>query len=149
MKGFFFFFFFFFFQRRNKTNLKVRNKYFFQSVIISNTSELWNTWVDPAIPIYMQFYMFNLSNPEEVKQGGKPFVVQKGPYTYRQVFPRVLRAALAFFPFVLKAVRTFSQHFFFFETKMTSSALKTRSKYIKGSKERCLLGQITTCEFSG
>ena len=64
--------------------------------MISNTSELYDIWSELPIPIYMQFYMFNLSNPEEVKRGGKPFMVQKGPYTYRQVFPRVLRAALAF-----------------------------------------------------
>ena len=53
--------------------------------MISNTSELYDIWSELPIPIYMQFYMFNLSNPEEVKQGRKPYVVQKGPYTYRQV----------------------------------------------------------------
>ena len=59
---------------------------FFQKVIISNTSELWDIWCDPPDPIYMQFYMFNLSNPMEVKNGERPYVIQKGPYTYRQVF---------------------------------------------------------------
>ena len=38
------------------------------------------------------------------------------------------------------------------ETRMTASVVKqdpTRSKHIKGSKERCLLGQDKTCKFSG
>ena len=55
----------------------------FQKVVISNRSELWDIWSEPPLPIYMQFYMFNLSNPEEVKNGKKPDVVQKGPYTYQ------------------------------------------------------------------
>ncbi|KAK7114450.1 hypothetical protein V1264_000508 [Littorina saxatilis] len=55
-----------------------------EKVVISNSSELWDIWSDPPIPIYMQFYMFNLSNQDEVKQGGRPVVYQVGPYTYRE-----------------------------------------------------------------
>lgn len=54
-----------------------------QAVVIANDSMLYDIWQDPPIPIYMQFYMFNLTNPEEVKDGGVPAVLQKGPYTYR------------------------------------------------------------------
>ena len=35
------------------------------------------------------------------------------------------------------------------ETRMTASVPKTRLKYVKGSKECCLLGQNTTCKFLG
>lgn len=55
-----------------------------QTVIISNSSELYDVWSEPPLPIYMQFYMFNLTNPDEVKQGRRPYVVQIGPYTYQE-----------------------------------------------------------------
>lgn len=55
-----------------------------ETVIISNTSQLWDVWSEPPLPIYMQFYLFNLSNPIEVKKGQKPSVFQVGPYTYRE-----------------------------------------------------------------
>lgn len=35
------------------------------------------------MPVRTQFYMFNVENPLEVKQGGRPYVSQKGPYCYR------------------------------------------------------------------
>ena len=38
----------------------------------------------PGVPIYMQFFMFDVVNFEEVHKGQKPFVVQKGPYSYRE-----------------------------------------------------------------
>ncbi|XP_048727749.1 lysosome membrane protein 2-like isoform X2 [Ostrea edulis] len=53
-----------------------------KTVILKKGNLLYETWRDLPIPIYMQFYMFDCKNPDEVKQGHKPFVVQKGPYTY-------------------------------------------------------------------
>ena len=44
---------------------------------------MYDYWLDPPVPIYMQFYMFNVTNHEEVLQGEKPSVTQSGPYTYR------------------------------------------------------------------
>lgn len=31
----------------------------------------------------MQFYFFHVYNVEEIKAGQKPFVAERGPYTYR------------------------------------------------------------------
>ncbi|OWF39622.1 lysosome membrane protein 2-like [Mizuhopecten yessoensis] len=56
-----------------------------QSVVLVEGGATYDIWKDTPIPIYMQFYMFDVRNPEEVLQGKKPFVVQKGPYTYREV----------------------------------------------------------------
>ncbi|XP_062618406.1 lysosome membrane protein 2-like isoform X1 [Saccostrea cucullata] len=53
-----------------------------KTVILKEGNLLYNTWRDLPIPIYMQFYMFDLTNPEEVKRGAKPDVVERGPYTY-------------------------------------------------------------------
>lgn len=30
----------------------------------------------------MKFYLFNVSNPDEIQQGGKPMLREMGPYTY-------------------------------------------------------------------
>ena len=52
-------------------------------MIIKEGGEVYDYWLDPPVPIYMQFYMFNVTNHEEVLQGEKPSVTQSGPYTYR------------------------------------------------------------------
>ena len=57
----------------------------FQQVTLTPGTELYGMWKEPNVPIYMQFYVFDLSNPSEVLKGEKPFVVQKGPYSYRYV----------------------------------------------------------------
>ncbi|XP_076470423.1 lysosome membrane protein 2-like [Babylonia areolata] len=54
------------------------------AVTITNGSDFWDGWVAPPVPIYMQFYMFNVTNPEAVKNGDKPILAQRGPYTYRE-----------------------------------------------------------------
>eukprot|EP00105_Crassostrea_gigas_P033536 XP_011456944.1 PREDICTED: scavenger receptor class B member 1 [Crassostrea gigas] len=53
-----------------------------KTVILKEGNLMYNTWRDLPIPIYMQFYMFDCLNPEEVLNGAKPYVVEKGPYTY-------------------------------------------------------------------
>lgn len=51
---------------------------------LTNKSVMLSTWIDPrdSVDMYMKFYFFDLQNPDEVAQGGKPSVVQKGPYVY-------------------------------------------------------------------
>lgn len=46
---------------------------------------LYSIWKKPtqSVPVYLQFYVFDLTNPIEVSQGEKPFMKQKGPYSYR------------------------------------------------------------------
>ncbi|ESO96893.1 hypothetical protein LOTGIDRAFT_159641 [Lottia gigantea] len=55
-----------------------------EKVTLVNGSYLYDVWKEPPMPIYLQVYMFNLTNPKEVKKGQKPYVVEKGPYTYRE-----------------------------------------------------------------
>ncbi|XP_029210008.1 lysosome membrane protein 2-like [Acropora millepora] len=52
-------------------------------LVIAPRSPTYQQWVSPTVPVRMQFYMFNVENPLEMKQGGRPFVSQKGPYCYR------------------------------------------------------------------
>lgn len=39
---------------------------------------------EPGVPIYMQFFIFDVVNFKEVQQGAKPYLEQKGPYSYRE-----------------------------------------------------------------
>ncbi|VDQ13988.1 unnamed protein product [Trichobilharzia regenti] len=47
-------------------------------------SFVYPEWLQPSIPVYAQFYLFNLTNPVEFQAGEKPRVEQLGPYTYRE-----------------------------------------------------------------
>ncbi|XP_007895114.2 lysosome membrane protein 2c [Callorhinchus milii] len=51
---------------------------------LRNGTEAFKAWKNPPPPVYMQFYFFNVSNPAEVLAGGKPFLEERGPYTYRE-----------------------------------------------------------------
>ncbi|MCI4386874.1 hypothetical protein PGIGA_G00067780 [Pangasianodon gigas] len=56
-------------------------------VVLENGTEAFAVWQDPPPPVYMQFYFFNLTNPEEVLSGDRPAVIELGPYTYREYRP--------------------------------------------------------------
>uniref|UniRef100_A0A1A8HEK3 Scavenger receptor class B, member 2 n=1 Tax=Nothobranchius korthausae TaxID=1143690 RepID=A0A1A8HEK3_9TELE len=58
-----------------------------KEVVLRNGTEAFEAWEDPPAPIYMQFYFFNVTNPEEVLDGERPAVVEIGPYTYREYRP--------------------------------------------------------------
>lgn len=60
---------------------------FIDSEIVSKTSlvpgsALYDQWSQATLPIYLQFFIFNLTNPNDFKSGKPPHVVQLGPYTY-------------------------------------------------------------------
>ncbi|CAH8541558.1 unnamed protein product [Heterobilharzia americana] len=47
-------------------------------------SRLYSQWLKPTIPIFIQFYFFNLTNPLEFQSGKMPILKQIGPYTYHE-----------------------------------------------------------------
>ncbi|PAA54189.1 hypothetical protein BOX15_Mlig005065g1, partial [Macrostomum lignano] len=53
---------------------------------IANGSVTYSTWESPSdsTPIYMQFWLFNLTNGVEFLNGAKPAVEQIGPFTYEE-----------------------------------------------------------------
>ncbi|XP_062899554.1 lysosome membrane protein 2-like isoform X2 [Mobula hypostoma] len=67
---------------------KAVENYVKREVQLKNGTATFETWRNPPPPIYMQFYFFNVTNPEEVLQGKKPFVEERGPYTYREYKPK-------------------------------------------------------------
>ena len=63
-----------------------------QGVALKNGSDALSTWKDPPVPVYMKYYVFDVTNAKEVLANrSKPVLVQKGPYFYRYRFkPKIL-----------------------------------------------------------
>ncbi|XP_033743063.1 lysosome membrane protein 2-like [Pecten maximus] len=55
-----------------------------KDVPLTEGSLTYGDWVVPPIPVYYQLWVFDLINPLEVIEGAKPYLVQRGPYTYRE-----------------------------------------------------------------
>ncbi|XP_026289526.1 protein croquemort isoform X2 [Frankliniella occidentalis] len=57
---------------------------------LSPSSTGFRMWRETPIPMYLQIYFFNWTNPDEVKAGkAKPIVYEVGPYTYLEKHTRV------------------------------------------------------------
>ena len=48
-----------------------------------NDSESFKTWKDPPAPVYIEFYLFNVTNAKDVLHGSAPNLTERGPYVYR------------------------------------------------------------------
>ena len=47
-------------------------------------SLVYKEWIKSSVPIYMKYFVFNVTNPNEVMEGLEiPNVTQIGPYSYR------------------------------------------------------------------
>lgn len=58
------------------------------NIVLSNQGIGYGFWKEPPFPIKMQFWVWNLTNPDEVMKGDKPKLQQIGPYTYRETRPK-------------------------------------------------------------
>lgn len=56
--------------------------------MIQEDSPAYKFWLNPPAKIYRKYYLFNVENPHEIQQGGKPNLTQRGPYTYREVWEK-------------------------------------------------------------
>lgn len=54
-----------------------------QNTVLRNGSETFDSWRNTPLPVYTQFYFFNVTNPEEILRGETPQLEEVGPYTYR------------------------------------------------------------------
>jgi len=59
-------------------------------IIDSFSSSSYSNWFSNAKlpPLYTNIYIWNVTNPEEVKKGAKPNLVECGPYSYRKLKTR-------------------------------------------------------------
>ncbi|KAM7439967.1 the CD36 [Porites harrisoni] len=56
-----------------------------KNVELKPGSLVYEEWKSASTPIYMKYYMFNVTNHKEVMQGAIPNVTQIGPYSYREL----------------------------------------------------------------
>lgn len=55
-----------------------------QETVIENGTIAYENWIVPGSPVYRQFWIFDVQNPEEViANASRPVLKEKGPYTYR------------------------------------------------------------------
>uniref|UniRef100_A0A3Q2WT83 Scavenger receptor class B, member 2a n=3 Tax=Ovalentaria TaxID=1489908 RepID=A0A3Q2WT83_HAPBU len=59
-----------------------------KEITLTEKSQVFEAWKNPPPPVYMEYYFFNVTNPEVFMAGGKASVKQIGPYTYREYRPR-------------------------------------------------------------
>ncbi|KAF5927107.1 hypothetical protein HPG69_010609 [Diceros bicornis minor] len=57
-----------------------------KNVRIDPSSMSYNMWKEIPVPFYLSVYFFNVLNPDEILQGEKPQVQERGPYVYRYQF---------------------------------------------------------------
>ncbi|KAK2503489.1 hypothetical protein MC885_010437 [Smutsia gigantea] len=56
-----------------------------KNIVLRNGSETFDSWRKAPLPVYAQFYFFNVTNPEEILSGETPQLEEVGPYTYREL----------------------------------------------------------------
>ncbi|XP_013994409.1 lysosome membrane protein 2 [Salmo salar] len=55
-----------------------------KEITLTEGSRVFETWKNPPPPVFMQYFFFNVTNPDDFLVGAKPIVSQVGPYTYRE-----------------------------------------------------------------
>ncbi|KAM8797667.1 scavenger receptor class B member 1 [Eudromia elegans] len=55
-----------------------------KNVRIDPSSIAFGMWKDIPVPFYLSVHFFEVMNPQEILQGAKPVVSQRGPYVYRE-----------------------------------------------------------------
>ncbi|KAM7439971.1 the CD36 [Porites harrisoni] len=65
---------------------KLINENVDKDVQLKAGSLVYKEWIKPSVPIYMKYFVFNVTNPNEVMEGLEiPNVTQIGPYSYREL----------------------------------------------------------------
>ncbi|GBO98648.1 Protein croquemort [Eumeta japonica] len=61
-------------------------------MVLTNESMSYDMWRETPIPMYLECFMFNITNAHEILEGNgdvKPKVEQLGPYTFRETHTKV------------------------------------------------------------
>ena len=51
--------------------------------MLKQGSVLYDLWRNAPVPMTIEFYIFDLVNEKEFRNGEKPHLVQRGPFVYR------------------------------------------------------------------
>ncbi|XP_012270483.1 protein croquemort isoform X2 [Orussus abietinus] len=67
------------------------NSMMHEQLELTTTSESYKMWEKTPIPMYLQLYLFNWTNPHDFNSAvkTKPHFVQMGPYTFREIVYKV------------------------------------------------------------
>ncbi|XP_039261225.2 lysosome membrane protein 2-like [Styela clava] len=93
------------------------NSKFESSLKIATDSPIYAAWIDPPVPIYMKFYVFDVLNGDKIVKGEKPHLREKGPYVYRMQVPKF---NVSFHS--NGSVSFFNNHTLYFERGMSSGS---------------------------
>ncbi|KAI2804845.1 hypothetical protein BLOT_003833 [Blomia tropicalis] len=58
-------------------------------VALGPNSSSYGDWQKSNIPIYTKFYLFNITNPDQMLKGKKPVLEEIGPYVFRHEFEKI------------------------------------------------------------
>uniref|UniRef100_A0A0A1WWF6 Protein croquemort n=1 Tax=Zeugodacus cucurbitae TaxID=28588 RepID=A0A0A1WWF6_ZEUCU len=90
-----------------------------KNLVISVGTEGYNNWVEAPIPIYLEFHMFNWSNPEEIRNPNvKPHFVEMGPYVFLE---KHLKQNITFYE--NNTVSYFEKRTWFFDEQRSGGSL--------------------------
>ncbi|XP_062868043.1 lysosome membrane protein 2 [Trichomycterus rosablanca] len=59
-----------------------------KEITLTEGSRVFQSWKNPPPPVFMEFFFFNVTNPDEFMAGAKPRLTHMGPYTYREYRPK-------------------------------------------------------------
>lgn len=60
-----------------------------REITLTEGSKVFATWKNPPPPVFMQFFFFNVTNPDAFLKGeAKARLTEMGPYTYREYRPK-------------------------------------------------------------
>lgn len=66
------------------------NNSIIQWMILSpNNNNRTEIWKKPNIPIYTYYYLFNITNVDQIGPNVKPFLQEVGPYVFRQEIEKI------------------------------------------------------------
>ncbi|XP_042232444.1 scavenger receptor class B member 1-like [Homarus americanus] len=55
-------------------------------LVVSPSSKTFDSFITPPVPVYMQIWLFNVTNPDDIRyHGAKPIIKEVGPFTYMEV----------------------------------------------------------------
>nr|XP_046230248.1 scavenger receptor class B member 1 isoform X2 [Scatophagus argus] len=88
----------------------VMNDQIVKNTVIDPKNEMsYTMWKDVPVPFFMSVYFFHILNPNEILNGEKPMVEQRGPYVYRK---RIQKDNITFHPNYTVSYREYRRYYF-------------------------------------
>nr|AKN78949.1 sensory neuron membrane protein 2 [Ectropis obliqua] len=69
---------------------KIVSKQIQKNVQIEESSQMYDKWLKMPIPMDFKVYIFNVTNVDEINEGGKPKLKEIGPYVYKEYRERTV-----------------------------------------------------------